>query len=320
MAKSSTQFVCQSCGTAYGKWAGKCEACGEWNTLVEESVISAPKAVSAPKGRGLQFTALSDTSAPPLQRIPTSISELDRVLGGGLVPGSAILIGGDPGIGKSTLLLQMAGSLSHRERAGGEGLMARSDHSSSPHKTSSPHPNPLPTGEGTPASLSVAYISGEESTAQIQLRARRLGLTGESPTAMEREEAQGADHERSEVRGVRGGGTPPANNSVALASATNVSDILASIDGPNAPSLVIIDSIQTMFLPSLDSAPGTVAQVRAASHALIAAAKKRGICVVLVGHVTKDGQIAGHAWWNIWSTPCSISRVIVAIPIAFCVR
>lgn len=250
MAKNSSQYACQSCGTTYGKWAGKCDACGEWNTLVEETIASAPKSVAAARGKGLTFTPLNEINAAPLKRMPTAIGELDRVLGGGLVPGSAILIGGDPGIGKSTLLLQMAGAVAN-------------------------------------AGKTVAYISGEESVAQIQLRAERLGLTASNSLSTA---TAGAERSEGAEPPVRASREPQQPN---LASATNVSDILASIDSPHAPSLVIIDSIQTMFLDTLDSAPGTVAQVRAASHSLIAAAKKRGICVILVGHVTKDGQIAG---------------------------
>ncbi len=222
MAKNSSQYVCQSCGAVHAKWAGRCDACNEWNTIVEESVTTTPKGLKAGKSKGLETAALSDTVSPHT-RETTGIGELDRVLGGGLVEGSAILLGGDPGIGKSTLLLQASAIL-----AGG--------------------------------GRNVLYISGEESLAQIQLRSQRLGLT-----------------------------TAP----LTLATATSVRDILASIDVPNAPDVVVIDSIQTMFIDSLDSAPGTVAQVRASSHELIRAAKKRGFSLILVGHVTKDGQIAG---------------------------
>ncbi len=221
MAKSS-HYVCQSCGAVHSKWAGRCDACGEWNTIVEESVTAVPKGMKPGKSKGLEIASLADTVAPHT-RETTGIAELDRVLGGGLVEGSAILLGGDPGIGKSTLLLQAAATL------------ARGKHE-------------------------VLYVSGEESLAQIQLRSQRLGLT---------------------------------NAPLKLATATSVRDILSSIDQGQAPDVVIIDSIQTMFVDSLDSAPGTVAQVRASTHELIRAAKKRGFSLILVGHVTKDGQIAG---------------------------
>jgi DNA repair protein RadA/Sms len=223
MAKSSTQYVCQECGTIHAKWSGKCDGCGAWNTLIEESTATLPKAVSAGgKGRALKTVSLSD-AATPAARTPSGIGELDRVLGGGLVAGSAILIGGDPGIGKSTLLLRMAAQLADSDQQ-------------------------------------CLYITGEESEAQVQLRAQRMGL-----------------HQ----------------SRVGLAAANSVKDILATIDSAQAPHMVIIDSIQTMYVESIDSAPGTVAQVRAASHELIRAAKKRGFALFLVGHVTKDGQIAG---------------------------
>ena len=223
MAKSSSQYVCQSCGAVHSKWAGRCDACGEWNSIVEESVNTTPKAMKVGKSKGLEIASLADI-VQPHSRETTGIAELDRVLGGGLVNGSAILLGGDPGIGKSTLLLQAASTLA---RGGRE----------------------------------VLYVSGEESLTQIQLRSQRLGLT---------------------------------NAPLKLATATSVRDILGSIDvAANAPDVVVIDSIQTMYVDSLDSAPGTVAQVRASTHELIRAAKKRGFSLILVGHVTKDGQIAG---------------------------
>lgn len=222
MVKTSTRYVCQSCGTVHGKWQGQCEGCGEWNTLEESLESATPKGMKAGKGAKIHFVDLEHKQALS-KRQTTAISELDRVLGGGLVPGSAILIGGDPGIGKSTLLLQATASLASN-------------------------------------GASVAYISGEESTAQVQLRAERLGL--------------GAAQ-------------------VQLASANNVRDIISSIDVPDHPDVVIIDSIQTMFVDNIESAPGTVTQVRASSHELIKLAKKRNMAVILVGHVTKDGQIAG---------------------------
>jgi len=222
MAKASSQFVCNSCGAVHPKWAGRCDDCGAWNSVSEQVLEVTPKGLSAGgKGRKVDFVPL-DADSPDAPRSSTGISELDRVLGGGLVAGSAVLIGGDPGIGKSTLLLQTVVSLAT-------------------------------------AGMACAYISGEESVAQISLRARRLGLQSKQ---------------------------------VLMASATSVRDILASID-KDPPQVLIIDSIQTMFIDNIEAAPGTVSQVRAASHELIKLAKKRGITLFLVGHVTKDGQIAG---------------------------
>lgn len=222
MAKSSTQYVCQSCGAVTSKWAGKCESCNEWNTIVEERAEITPKGLDGKKGRNIGFEPLEGASEE-YPRTLCGIAEMDRVLGGGLVAGSAILIGGDPGIGKSTLLLQVVAALAKAGR-------------------------------------NTAYISGEESVAQVRLRAKRLGLIQQG---------------------------------VQLAAATNVRDIIASLDASPSPDVVIIDSVQTMYLDSIESAPGTVSQVRAASLELIKLAKKRGIVIFLVGHVTKDGQIAG---------------------------
>ena len=222
MAKSSTLYVCQSCGASHPKWAGKCDDCGAWNTLVEETATVTPKGLKPGKSKGLERASLADQADSPA-RMATGSNELDRVLGGGLVAGSAILLGGDPGIGKSTLLLQAAAVLATRGQK-------------------------------------VLYVSGEESLGQIQLRSQRLGLS-KAP--------------------------------LDLAAATSVRDILSAVDGPGAPDILVIDSIQTMFVDSLDSAPGTVAQVRTSSYELIRAAKKRGFALLLVGHVTKDGQIAG---------------------------
>jgi DNA repair protein RadA/Sms len=227
VARAQAQFVCQQCGAAHPKWAGRCDACGGWNTLVEESLReSAPKGLGAGKGRKLAFAGL-DGRAEALPRRLSGIAEFDRVCGGGLVPGSALLVGGDPGIGKSTVLLQVVAALS-LGKAG--------------------------------ARLTCAYISGEESLDQVRLRAARLAVAG-AP--------------------------------VQLAAATSIRDIVASLDSAEAPDVVVVDSIQTMYLDTLDSAPGTVSQVRASAQELIRLAKQRGFCVVLVGHVTKEGLIAG---------------------------
>ena len=230
MAKAAPRYVCQSCGTAHVRWSGRCEGCGEWNSIVEESGREQlPGGLSKGRrtaGRSIELVGLEGSSAP-LPRLRTGIAELDRVCGGGLVPGSAVLVGGDPGIGKSTLLLQAAAALA-KGRA-----------------------------KDSPA---CAYISGEEAVDQIRLRAERLRVAGS---------------------GVR------------LAAATSVRDILATLDGPEAPAVVIIDSIQTMYADNLDSAPGTVSQVRASAQELIRLAKQRGFALLLVGHVTKEGVIAG---------------------------
>jgi DNA repair protein RadA/Sms len=226
VARAQARYACQQCGAVHAKWTGRCDACGAWNSLIEELPREAlPKGLEASGGRSIGFVGLSGPGVlPPRRR--TGIAELDRVCGGGFVPGSAILVGGDPGIGKSTLLLQAAAALA----------------------TSADRPG------------STAYITGEEAIDQVRLRAERLGV---------------------------------AHRPVLLAAACNVRDILASIDRNDAPELVVIDSIQTMFLDTLDSAPGTVSQVRGAAQELIRVAKRRGFVVVLVGHVTKEGVIAG---------------------------
>ena len=224
MARSSEQFTCQNCGETYGKWQGRCDSCGEWNSLLESTAeVAVPKGLSTGKGRDLIFTALN-ADISDYKRTISHIGELDRVLGGGFVPGSSILIGGDPGIGKSTLLLQAVAKMA----------MA-----------------------GAPC----IYISGEEATQQISMRAQRLGL---------------------------------ADAPVNLASANSIRDIITSVEKASpAPKLLVIDSIQTVFADNLPSAPGTVAQVRASAQELIRLARKTGTSVILVGHVTKDGQIAG---------------------------
>ncbi|SPJ23991.1 DNA repair protein RadA [Palleronia abyssalis] len=224
MAKQSQNFICQACGAAHSKWSGRCDACGAWNTIVEEQPLSsgpAAKSLGTKRGKGMALTDLAREEAPP-PRSSSGIDELDRVLGGGLVPSSAVLVGGDPGIGKSTLLLQAAASFA---RAG----------------------------------TSCIYVSGEEASAQIRMRAQRLGL-GDAP--------------------------------VRLATETNLRNILTTLEAEK-PDLAIIDSIQTMWADNVDSSPGSVSQVRAAAHELTTFAKRNGIAVILVGHVTKEGQIAG---------------------------
>jgi len=225
MAKAKTAFVCQSCGTAHVRWQGRCEGCGEWNTVVEElldsGVGAGPKMATA-GGRPVQLVPLSGETESAA-RVTTGLAELDRVTGGGFVMGSAVLVGGDPGIGKSTLLLQAAAALANQGKR-------------------------------------VVYVSGEEAVAQVRLRAQRLGL---------------------------------GQANVQLASETNVEIILSTLQAGEAPHLVIIDSIQTLWTDRVDSAPGTVTQVRTSAQALTRFAKKSGAAVVLVGHVTKDGQIAG---------------------------
>src|SRR6266567_3484139 len=225
MAKSALSFVCQNCGAAYGRWQGKCESCGEWNTLVEEDTgaTSMPVSIrSKRKGRTFKLESLTGKSqdAP---RLSSGMLELDRVTGGGFVRGSVLLVGGDPGIGKSTLLTQATS------------MMARAGHR-------------------------VVYISGEEAVAQVRLRAERLGL---------------------------------ADAPVQLAAETSVDDIVSTLSEGTVPRLIVIDSIQTMWTDTVESAPGTVTQVRASAQALIRFAKKSGAAIILVGHVTKDGQIAG---------------------------
>jgi DNA repair protein RadA/Sms len=230
MARPVARYVCQSCGAVTAKWAGRCETCGEWNTIAEDTSEAGPGLAAKPgkpaAARRLAFVGLAGEAAPP-PRAATGIAELDRVLGGGMVGGSAVLLAGDPGIGKSTLLLQAAAAL------------ARSGQR-------------------------VLYVSGEESVEQVRMRARRLGL---ADAAL------------------------PTN--LGLAAAINLRDIAAALEAEDAIAAVVIDSIQTMWLDTLESAPGTVTQVRACAFELIRLAKSRGFVLLLVGHVTKEGAIAG---------------------------
>ncbi|MDB5546313.1 MAG: radA [Hyphomicrobiales bacterium] len=225
MAKARSQFVCQTCGAVSQRWVGRCESCGEWNSITEENTgsgIGAQAAMGARKGRVFALEGLSGENKPA-PRIVSGIGELDRVTGGGFVPGSVLLLGGEPGIGKSTLLIQACATLANKGHR-------------------------------------VVYISGEEAVAQVRLRAERLGL---------------------------------AKAPVELAAETSVEDITATLTQGVRPALVIIDSIQTMWTDKVEATPGTVTQVRGAAQALIRYAKTTGATVILVGHVTKDGQIAG---------------------------
>jgi len=225
MAKASRAFVCQACGAVTSRWSGKCASCGEWNSIIEETAPSgfpALVAIRGGKGRLANFDTLAAGSLEA-QRMPTGLAELDRELGGGLVPGSAVLVGGEPGIGKSTLLLQAAAKLAE-------------------------------------SGVRVVYLSGEEAPAQVRMRAARLGLA-EAP--------------------------------VALGTETNLANIIATLGSAAPPALIVIDSVQTLWSEGVDAAPGTISQLRCCAAALISHAKSSGSTLVLVGHVTKDGQIAG---------------------------
>jgi len=224
MVKTVLSYRCVNCNSAHKKWAGRCDSCGEWNSIKEEAPLATGpkgKTLGANKGRKIILGDLTTVDAP-LKRSTLGINEFDRVLGGGLVPASAILVSGDPGIGKSTLLLQAAADFAR-------------------------------TGK------KVIYISGEEASSQIRMRAQRLNLT---------------------------------DASVKLASETNLRDILTTLE-EEKPDLAIIDSIQTMWADHVDSSPGSVSQVRATAHELTTFAKRKGVAIMLVGHVTKEGQIAG---------------------------
>jgi DNA repair protein RadA/Sms len=223
MSKRNLNFICQNCGAAAPRWQGKCEACGEWNTLAEEGAERpAGPGRKARKGRLFALEPLTG-EAHEAPRLASGVAELDRVTGGGFVRGSVLLTAGDPGIGKSTLLLQATAA------------MARGGHRA-------------------------VYISGEEAVAQVRLRAERLSLS---------------------------------DAAVQLAAETSVEDIIATMSEGKTPRLIVIDSIQTMWTELVESAPGTVTQVRGSAQALIRYAKRSGAAIILVGHVTKDGQIAG---------------------------
>ena len=225
MAKLKTRYVCQACGSVTMRWQGQCPDCAEWNTLTQEASVESIFAAKHDLSGGGHAIALVglDTEVALPERLATGIAEFDRAIGGGIVPGSAMLVGGDPGIGKSTLLLQVAARLAKSGKR-------------------------------------VVYVSGEEAANQVRLRALRLGL----------------------------GGAP-----VELAAATSVRDILTTLGNGEPPALLVIDSIQTMHSDLIEGAPGTVSQVRASAQELVRFAKQQDTALVLVGHVTKDGTIAG---------------------------
>src|ERR1044071_1259494 len=231
MARVQSRFGCQACGAEFLKWEGHCRSCAEWNTLVE--TVTTARARSGARASGgrtlvgvMAPVLLSAPSEGPSERLRTSLGELDRVLGGGVVPGSLLLIGGEPGVGKSTLLLQVAGGV-----AG--------------------------------ADAGVLYATGEESAAQVRLRAGRLGLTS----------------------GVAG-------DAISVLETSEVGAIVGAA-AASRPALVVVDSIQTMTVEELDGPAGSVGQVKESALRLMELAKGQGIAVVLVGHVTKDGSIAG---------------------------
>jgi DNA repair protein RadA/Sms len=222
--KVRSVYVCQSCGTTAPRWFGRCTGCGQWNSCVEErpQVSDSRKESLGARTSSAKLQPITDISGESHERLLIGISEFDRVLGGGIMPGSAVLVGGDPGIGKSTLLLQMAGQLAA-------------------------------------AGLNIAYISAEESSGQIRLRASRLGTLSEELLVM---------------------------------AETNLTAIIDQLK-QTGPVVVVIDSIQTIYLPELESAPGSVSQVRECAARLIYMAKESGMPVFLVGHVTKEGTVAG---------------------------
>lgn len=225
MAKSRTQFACQNCGSQYPKWTGRCDNCGEWNTLVEQlqQASSGNSVVAKSRGAPLASKSISEIeSGDSIKRMTTGINDLDIVLGGGILPGGVLLLAGQPGMGKSTLLLQVSAAVARN----------------------SP----------------VLYVSGEESASQVKIRAERLGAV--------------------------------KNEQLSFAASTSADDIAASIRTSNY-KLVIVDSVQTLTLGELTSAPGTVSQITNSSNVIIQAAKLSGTAVIIVGHVTKEGSIAG---------------------------
>ena len=222
--KKETVFVCQHCGHATGKWLGKCPECGEWNSLVEEKSQPVRRSGTRNGFKLRDVSAVPFTEIEPQDdvRIPSGVTEFDRVLGGGIVPGTLVLIGGDPGIGKSTLLLQVADKLSA-------------------------------------AGSLVLYVSGEESERQIKLRGERLAVEAKN---------------------------------VFILPETNLENVINEIERLK-PGAIIVDSIQTVFSSAIESAPGSVSQVREVAHQFLLLAKNRGVPIFLIGHITKEGSIAG---------------------------
>lgn len=245
MAKEKTVYTCGECGGTSSKWLGQCPHCKAWNTLVETvaETVTPTKNRFAALARTAEVQALADIEAADVERTPTGLDELDRVLGGGIVEGGVVLIGGDPGIGKSTLLLQALDNL-QRGAAPVEG---------------EPRAGAEPGGAVTGARSGVLYVTGEESGAQVALRARRLGLEG---------------------------------SRVQVLAEIQLEKILATLEAQQ-PAVAVIDSIQTVYSDQLTSAPGSVAQVRECAAHLTRAAKASGTSIVLVGHVTKEGALAG---------------------------
>ena len=217
------RYICQNCGSQYNKWQGQCVDCNKWNTIEAEQVESLSSFTKAQAGSAYSIESLSGSHLQPTEHINSGTSEFDRVLGGGFVPGSTILIGGNPGIGKSTLLLQVSNKLASKKTC--------------------------------------LYVTGEESIEQIRLHATRLGEN---------------------------------NSPLHIVMGTNISNLVSTIENMKLKlDLLIIDSIQTMFIPEIPSSPGTVSQVRASAFELISLAKRKNFVLALIGHVTKDGQLAG---------------------------
>ena len=248
MGKATSQFTCSECGTTAGRWLGRCPGCGSFGTLVEER---APQASKTGGGKGAAPSRpqrLGDVRVEEAARIPTGVPELDRVLGGGLVPASLVLVGGEPGVGKSTLLLSALGAISC---AGKQALL----------------------------------VTGEESVAQVTIRASRLGGAAD----------------------------------VQILAETDLDVVCATLEAER-PDVCVIDSVQTLHAPDLGSAPGSVAQVREAAGRLLRVAKQAGVATILVGHVTKDGAVAARACWSTSSIACCSSRATGITRIACSVR
>ena len=220
MAKAAIQHACAECGYTTGKWLGRCPACGAWGSLVEERALAPAPGVRGVQAAGRPLLRLVEVETAEAERIPTGVPELDRVLGGGLVPASLVLVSGDPGIGKSTLLLMALQAMSRERKA--------------------------------------VLVTGEESTAQVKLRADRLGGAGD----------------------------------VLILADTNLDEVCATLERER-PDVCVVDSVQTLYAPELGSAPGSVAQVREAAGRFLRVAKEQGIATFLVGHVTKEGSVAG---------------------------